>query len=267
MKALRLARRIAGRLAGLIAITAVAAGCASTAGPGDVERRIEGSGRPVVVFQSGLGDGLGVWAQVQASLPTSMTTFAVSRAGYGRSAARDGDHSPCAAAARLREQLQQAGLSPPYLLVGHSLGGLYQYAFARIYRTEVSGMVLVEPTHPQHWARMQQDAPAMAMVVRAARLSAFTPTMRSEFDDQQRCLDQLQSLPTPTVQTRMLVRGRFAGLEAGAFERMSRELWLDWPKLAHVNAVESVEGTGHYIQKDNPAAVVGAIQAIAQSSR
>jgi len=239
----------------------------ATAEPDRLDQHIEGSGHPVVVFQSGLGDGLGVWFAVQAALPKDVTSIAVSRSGYGRSAAREGNHSPCAAAAELRVSLRQARLEPPYVLVGHSLGGLYQYAFARLYPEEVAGIVLVEPTHPQHWPRMQQDAPAMAMVVRTARLAAFSSTMRREFDDQRRCLESLSSLPTPEVPARVLVRGRFVPPEAGAFERMLRELWSDWPTLLHASGVDLVEGTGHYIQKDKPAAVVDAILAVVKSSR
>lgn len=240
------------------------AGCASTLEPGQLERRVLGQGRPVVVLQSGLGDGQGVWAAVQAGLPKDWTSMAFSRAGYGQSPAREGEHSPCAAARELREQLQRAGLAPPYLLVGHSLGGLYQLAFSRLYPTEVSGLVLLDPTHPQHWTRLQQDAPGVALFVRAARLSpAFSAAMRREFDDQQVCLDQLAALAPAPVPTRVLVRARFVPPETGAFERLSRELWLEWPKWLPVQAVEPVDGSGHYLQRDQPAAVIRAIQAVA----
>ena len=250
-----------GRATALLAL--VAAGCATTLEQGELERHVSGSGRPVVVFQSGLGDGLGVWSAVQGRLPANMSAMAFSRPGYGRSAGHDGDHSPCAAATELRAQLRRSGLAPPYVLVGHSLGGLYQYAYAKLYPNDVAGIVLVEPTHPQHWPRMQQEAPALAVVVRTARLAAFSPTMRREFDDQRRCLDSLVSLPSPPVPTRVLVRGRFVPPEAGAFENMSRDLWRDWPALLHTKGVEPVEGAGHYIQKDRPAAVVDAIRAVA----
>lgn len=267
MKAFALFISACARAIGMTALAVAAAGCGTTAEPGHLERHVEGSGRPVVVFQSGLGDGLGVWSAVQAGLPKEVTSIAVSRAGYGRSDAREGDHSPCAAATELRASLRQAALAPPYVLVGHSLGGLYQYAFARLYPDEVAGIVLIEPTHPQHWPRLQRDAPAMAMVVRTARLAAFSPTMRREFDDQQRCLEGLSSLPAPEVPTRVLVRGRFVPPEAGAFERMMRELWRDWQTLLHASGVEPVDGTGHYIQKDKPTVVVDAILAVVQSSK
>ncbi len=250
------------RAARLVLLALATMGCASTGDRGQLEHHVVGAGSPVVVFQSGLGDGLGVWSAVQAGLPKDITSIAFSRAGYGRSAARDGEHSPCAAAAELRAGLRQAGLAPPYVLVGHSLGGLYQFAFARLYREEVAGIVLVEPTHPQHWPRMQQDAPALAMLVRTARLATFSPTMRREFDDQQRCLDRLDTLPSPRVPTRVLVRGRFTPPETGAFEHMSRDLWRGWPTLLAINGVEPVDGTGHYIQKDKPAAVIDAIREV-----
>ncbi len=253
----------AAAAAGALALALAAAGCASPAPPGELERHVAGTGRPLVVFQSGLGDGLGVWSAVQAGLPAAITSFAFSRAGYGRSAPREGDHSPCAAAAQLRAALREAGFTPPYLLVGHSLGGLYQFAFARLYPAEVAGIVLVEPTHPQQWPRLQHEAPALAAVVRTARLAVFSPTMRREFDDQQSCLDALGTLPAPQVPTRVLVRGRFVPPEAGAFERLSRALWRDWPHLLHTPGVEPVAGAGHYIQKDRPDAVVAAIRAVA----
>lgn len=255
------------RAIGLMVLALATTGCATTVDKGQLEHHVVGTGSPVVVFQSGLGDGLGVWSAVQAGLPKDITSIAFSRAGYGRSAARDGEHSPCAAAAELRTGLRQAGLAPPYVLVGHSLGGLYQFAFARLYPEDVAGIVLVEPTHPRHWPRMQQDAPAMAIVVRTARLAAFSPTMRREFDDQQLCLDSLDSRPSPHVPTRVLVRGRFVPPEVGAFERMSRDLWREWPTLLHMSGVEPVEGTGHYVQKDRPAAVVDAIRGVVQPKR
>lgn len=250
------------RATALLAITAVA--CATPLERGELEHHVTGSGHPVVVFQSGLGDGQGVWSAVLARLPADITRFVYSRPGDGRSAGRDGDHSPCAATAELRALLRRSGLGPPYVLVGHSLGGLYQYAFAKLHPDELAGIVLLEPTHPQHWSRMQDDAPATAALVRVARLAAFSPAMRREFDAQQACLDSLASLPAPQVPTTVLVRGRFVAPETGAFEAMVRDLWRDWPNLLAVRAVVAVEGAGHYIQKDQPQAVAEAIRFVSK---
>ncbi|MBK7417536.1 MAG: alpha/beta hydrolase [Dechloromonas sp.] len=59
--------------------------------------------------------------------------FAYDRPGYGSNPASNTPRDPCTIATELRDQLRSAGLPPPYVLVGHSLGGLYQYVFARLY--------------------------------------------------------------------------------------------------------------------------------------
>ncbi|MFO1268150.1 MAG: alpha/beta hydrolase family protein [Rubrivivax sp.] len=228
-----------------------------------LEHRVRGSGQPLVVLQSGLGDGLSVWGDVQASLPTTLASVAFSRPGYGGSARADGARSPCDVAKLTREFLRGARLPPPYLLVGHSLGGLYQVAFAQRYPDEVAGLVLLDPTHPAHWATMQTETPALAAVVRAARVTAFSAPMRREFDDQALCNSELAAWRLPAVPVRLLVRERFTGLEAGAFERAVRRLEADWSqRLGGVEATR-VAGAGHYLQRDRPRVVSEAISAVA----
>jgi pimeloyl-ACP methyl ester carboxylesterase len=242
--------------------------CATTDGShGAIDYEARGTGAPVVVYQSGLGDGLGVWQAVQARTAATTTAVSFSRPGYGRSAAVDaGERSPCAVAAETRTFLRASGFAPPYLLVGHSLGGLYQYAFAKLYPQEVAGVVLLDPTHPEHWPSVQRDVPALATMISVAR-AAFSAPMRREFDDQSRCTERLQALPMPSVPVRLLVRGRFAGLEAGAFENVARRLQTDWSKQLGGVAIEPVAGAGHYIQRDRPDAVAAAVAEVVATAR
>ncbi len=125
----------------------------------------KGSSGPVVVFQSGLGDGLSPWASVIARLPPTVSAFAYDRPGYGASVpAPTGARDACTIASELRELLKSAGLKPPYLLVGHSLGGLYQYVFARLYREDVAGLLLLDPTH-RDWLSLVPWATSRAVQV------------------------------------------------------------------------------------------------------
>ncbi len=114
-----------------------------------VESLVGGSGRPVIVFENGLGATLDWWAKVWPDAVQASTALAYNRAGYGHSAAteqpRDGTH----AVAELRALLQARQLPPPYILVGHSLGGLYMQLYARQYPREVAALVLVDSTHPE----------------------------------------------------------------------------------------------------------------------
>ena len=122
---------------------------APAASPAAVVHRvhIEGDGRPTVIFESGLGDTLDVWQAVQHSIAVDCTrTLSYNRAGYAGSDPARTVRDAETIVAELRSELHDRGLKPPYVLVGHSLGGLYMQYFARQYPTEVTGLLLLEST-------------------------------------------------------------------------------------------------------------------------
>lgn len=112
-----------------------------------VRMSVAGSGHATVVFENGYGISLEAWARVQPAVSRFARTVSYDRAGFGLSedgpAPRDGRRI----AAELRRALRAADLPPPYVLVGHSLGGLFVRVFAGRYPDEVAGLVLVDPTH------------------------------------------------------------------------------------------------------------------------
>lgn len=109
------------------------------------------SGSAVVVFENGLDGKMYWWNKVIPEISKDATTFAYNRLGYGSSDAvstpRDGLHI----VDELRLLLRGKGLKPPYVLVGHSIGGLYMQLFARRYSEDIAGLVLVDSTHPNHF--------------------------------------------------------------------------------------------------------------------
>lgn len=113
-----------------------------------VESIVSRQGPPVVVFENGLGGTLDWWSKVWPEIARNDSALAYNRAGYGESSAttepRDGAHI----VEELRTLLKAKELKPPYILVGHSLGGLYMQLFARKYPKEVAALVLVDSTHP-----------------------------------------------------------------------------------------------------------------------
>lgn len=102
-----------------------------------------------MVFENGLGGTLDWWAEVWPVVAKDSAALAYNRAGYGKSDAstppRDGEH----VVAELRALLKAQQMAPPYVLVGHSLGGLYMQLYARQYPEEVRALVLVDSTHPE----------------------------------------------------------------------------------------------------------------------
>ncbi len=224
-------------------------------------------GSATVIFQSGLGDGMAVWSAVLAALPADMATFAYDRPGYGGSIARAGSRDPCTVARELHEILSRAGARPPFVLVGHSLGGIYQYAFARLYPDEVRGILLVGATHPEHWATVQRRTPNTASAIKGLRAIAFSDTERREFDGQESCLAELRTREFSPIPARLLMRGKADAIESAEFQAVTRELAARWPEWLPGMTLFRVEGASHYIQKDRPELVAREIAEIVGKAR
>jgi pimeloyl-ACP methyl ester carboxylesterase len=214
------------------------------------------------VLQSGLGDGKVAWKKVLPALEKLGPVYAYDRAGYGGAARLEGTRDPCTIARELHDQLRKDGVPPPYLLVGHSLGGLYQYVYARLYPEEVAGLVLLDPTHPKHWESMQQEAPGPAALVRTMTAVAPNSATRHEFRDQSVCLDTVDMTRPLTVPVRLLASGKGTPGETQAFKTMLNRLRMDWLRLTGASQVEVIARSGHYLQKDAPAEVVKAIDEV-----
>jgi pimeloyl-ACP methyl ester carboxylesterase len=126
-------------------------------------RRIQidcrGAGSPTVVLESGL-DNLGSlsWAAVHDSIARTTRVCAYSRAGVMWSDASSAAFDLVSAAHDLHSALAAAGERAPYVMVGHSLGGPYVMAFTHGYSSEVKGVVFVDASHPDQFARFRDIA-------------------------------------------------------------------------------------------------------------
>jgi pimeloyl-ACP methyl ester carboxylesterase len=135
-----------------------------------------GSGSPAVVLQAGLGESSSYWGRIAPEAAASTTICAYDRAGHGRSD-EAGPQDGIALATDLHTLLERAGVSGPYVLVGHSSGGAYVRVFADRYPDEVAGMVLLDsqpadaftalPDYPafyQNYQRVATLSPSLARI-------------------------------------------------------------------------------------------------------
>jgi pimeloyl-ACP methyl ester carboxylesterase len=102
-----------------------------------------GSGSPTVVLEAGLGADTSSWRDVQPQLGRITRTCAYDRAGTGNSVAPPGVRDARDEIDDLR-RLLAAHAKPPYVLVGHSYGGVLARVFAHLRRTETAGLVLID---------------------------------------------------------------------------------------------------------------------------
>ena len=112
-----------------------------------------GSGTPTVVLESGLGGMSSVWAWIQPETAKFSHVVSYDRAGLGWSESDVTPKTAMLAAMRLRTLLQCANTTPPYILVGHSMGGLFIRIFADLFPEDVAGLVLVDASHPDQHSR------------------------------------------------------------------------------------------------------------------
>jgi pimeloyl-ACP methyl ester carboxylesterase len=131
----------------------------------------KGSGDVTVLFESGIAATNLNWFHIQEQVSQTTTTASYDRAGLGWSSPSRTARTPGNIAAELHQLLAGAGIKPPYILVGHSFGGLVVRRFALLYPKEVSSIVLVDPMRCDEWPPL--DPTKQAMLDRTLKLSSY----------------------------------------------------------------------------------------------
>ena len=112
---------------------------------------------PSVIFESGIGSTSQNWIKIQESVSEFAHTVSYDRLGLGWSTAAVSERIPSKVVEELRAMLQAAGIAPPYLLVGHSFGGLVVRYFAAAYPDEVVGALLVDAMRTDEWPPVDES--------------------------------------------------------------------------------------------------------------
>ena len=106
------------------------------------------TGQPVVILEAGVASNLLDWQKVQPEVAEFAQVVAYDRAGYGWSDISQKRRTPELIVQELHTLLQNAEIEPPYLLVGHSFGGIHVRLFAETFPDEVVGLILVDASNP-----------------------------------------------------------------------------------------------------------------------
>ncbi len=115
-----------------------------------------GQGSPAVILDAGFGDSWMTWRTVQPRIAGFTRVCSYDRAGMGWSEPSPEPRTSKVIAAELHTLLHNASIPPPYILVGHSFGGMNVRAYADAYREDVAGLVLEDSAHPDQMARLPE---------------------------------------------------------------------------------------------------------------
>jgi len=146
---------------------------ALTAKPG-LEVKVQGEGRHTVVFESGLGHDLKIWADVANEVSQFARVVTYSRAGYGQSEKSEQPRTLEQIASELDALLLSQDIRPPYILVGHSAGGFYIRKYAELNPENVEGLVFVDSTPEKILIRLR-DLDEERALKEEAIIGSMTP--------------------------------------------------------------------------------------------
>jgi pimeloyl-ACP methyl ester carboxylesterase len=214
-----------------------------------------------VVLEAGAGCGSEIWRTVQEMAGEFAVTYSYDRAGHGSSDPGSGPWSLESWLADLEAWLSAGRVTPPYLLVGHSLGGHIVRAFAARHPAEVAGMILVDARHED----LFPELPA-SFLARLAELAPDDADRANRADAIVRALPAVDDLPLTVIshgradwisEAFGLGQGDLDRAEA-AWQQFQREL----ATRSHGSKFCVAGASGHLIPVDQPELVVREIHSL-----
>ncbi|MFC0253323.1 alpha/beta fold hydrolase [Massilia consociata] len=235
-----------------------------------VQAATAGAGRYTVIFESGFGTDLRAWRKVAPEVAKSARVLTYSRAGHGASQARPEPRTIEQNTTELEQLIAAAKLAPPFILVGHSYGGLLMRSFAARHPGQVAGMVLVDPADERFNPALRKlDAERAAADDR--QFAGFVPPkFLPEYKLLQPVLDsgtlplsgKLPDVPVVVLTSVQQADKPMFFLETAPAVAIKKDLHADFlrqfSKGEHVVTAKS----GHNIQLEEPELVVAAVNKV-----
>ncbi|HLV85744.1 MAG TPA: alpha/beta fold hydrolase [Candidatus Sulfotelmatobacter sp.] len=262
-----------------------------------------GDGVPTVILDSGLGDSYVSWHKVQPEIAKFVRVCSYDRAGIGFSDSSPRPRTSRVIAEELNRLLRAAPVAPPYVLVGHSMGGYDVRMYASLFPSEVAGMVLVDASHPDQeerlpaelrnfegtWMRESEflEYTMPFGIPRLMDLCNETPAVRAaecNFHTSREQIEEMRSFPTSATETRatgslgdmpLIVLSHDPDKPSAEFSPdLAKPVNEAWEKmqeeLAHLSTrgVQRIaKNSAHYVQSDRPEMVVDGVHEVVDQVR
>jgi pimeloyl-ACP methyl ester carboxylesterase len=227
---------------------------------------LSGRGEPVIVLFSGAGVSLQGWQSLYPGIEELGTVFGWNRFGMQGSDPAHGRQTGGVVLASMRELLGYSGLQPPFLLVAHSLGGLYANLFARLHPQEVAGVLFIEATHPGDHEVLRKHENQMARALGKLLTLPdvfFRPNLRTELASVEDTVREIESAGAfPPVPLRVITGGltpNTAMMSPGAVGA-KRAHQQELARLSPLGEQVIAQRSGHFPQLTEPELVLDVLR-------
>lgn len=230
-----------------------------------VNFKIIGTGSPVVIFESGLGEILEGWGQIQDSISKIATTVSYDRLGLGQSSATEKPRTINNLTNELNDFLEDNKIDGPYILVGHSLGGFIIRKFQNTYPEKVLGLIMVDPSHELLFETIFASKPKEQAEMMRNGMNGFYASrpiaIQNEFKELSNTEKEMKAIKIPKdIPVTLLASYQ---TPPPPFEpediEIKKELFNNWIEDAPQTKLISTVKSGHYIHYSEPKIVIDAI--------
>jgi pimeloyl-ACP methyl ester carboxylesterase len=234
---------------------------------------VAGAGVPSLLLFSGAGVALEAWDGLYPEIEELGTVFAWNRFGLPGSDEPAAAQAGSAVLGALRELLRHAGVGPPYVLVAHSLGGLYANLFARRHPHETAGVLFIEAAHPDDTELLQRHEEQLAHAlekVTALPQPMFRANVQAELACVQKTVREIASagdfppVPLRVVTGGLTPRSTLLSPAAIAAQRAHQQALA---RLSPLGAQVIAQSSGHFPQRTEPQLVLSVLRELVASWR
>jgi predicted alpha/beta hydrolase family esterase len=215
----------------------------------------ENNGKPTIVMDAGYGDYSKAWDSVISEISLLSDVLIYDRAGLGKSESSSNPRTSREMVKELNELLNEAKIKPPYILVGHSFGGVNTRLYATEYHNEVCGLILIDSTPEDYRERF---LPTMPKEFQQAYNKQFV--YEGNYDEFMESLKQLKesrrNLDVPLIVLSAGKKAHYSEESQGLWNEMQKEIL----EISSNGEFIIAENSAHYIQNDETEVVVSAIK-------
>jgi pimeloyl-ACP methyl ester carboxylesterase len=250
---------------------------------------------PILIFENGLGMGLGNWDLVMDELARFAPVFAYDRAGVEKSEKVYQMPTVKLVAENLKAILTTLTIPPPYILVGHSMGGLYARGFAGFYPNDIAGLVFIDPADftetKEDWNSIFRrigvpekriDEMLYERLYQPSKVDSlrFGPWSEGQVLAALRRTDfaEVTNLPVPNVPIYFFIGGKFEvpperrsnDFDHTKFFEVRTNLNIErWKKFIYSSskggALIYLSNSGHYLHRDDARAVISTLKMVVEN--